>query len=46
MSKVAFDLELDCQGLLCPLSVVKTRQVMAISPDRAYPAGRAHLLPV
>jgi tRNA 2-thiouridine synthesizing protein A len=30
MSEYAFEQELDCQGLLCPLPIVKTKQVMDI----------------
>jgi tRNA 2-thiouridine synthesizing protein A len=28
MSDYAFDRELDCRGLLCPLPIVKTKQLM------------------
>jgi tRNA 2-thiouridine synthesizing protein A len=28
MSETSFDQELDCQGLLCPLPILKTKQVM------------------
>ena len=28
MTEPAFDQELDCQGLLCPLPIIKTKQAM------------------
>ena len=28
MSEVAFDQELDCQGMLCPLPILKTKKVI------------------
>ena len=28
MTEPAFDKELDCQGLLCPLPIIKTKQAM------------------
>lgn len=35
MSEHAFDRELDCQGLLCPLPIVKTKQLLdTMSPGQ------------
>jgi TusA-related sulfurtransferase len=35
MSEFSFDQELDCRGLLCPLPIVKTKQVMdTMSPGQ------------
>ena len=28
MSETAFDQELDCQGMLCPLPIIKTKKAM------------------
>ena len=35
MSEYTFDQELDCRGLLCPLPIVKTKQLMdTMSPGQ------------
>ena len=51
MTKQAYDVEVDCQGLLCPLPVLKAKQAMdPLSPGHvlrllASDSGSVHDIP-